>query len=149
MTQMHHGTEPPRMTSGTWTGWVVFASIMLMINGSINIVQGLVALLQDDYFVVLQDDYFVVPSGDELLITDFTGWGIVMILWGALLALGGFGLYSGQSWARWFAIFVASLGILLQIAFLNTFPIWSAVIIGLDVLIIFALTARWDEARPV
>ena len=141
MTQMHHGTEPPRMTSGSWTGWVVFASIMLMINGSINVVQGLVALLQDDYFLV--------PTGDELLITDFTGWGIAMLLWGALLALGGFGLYSGQSWARWFAIFVASLGILLQIAFLNTFPIWSAVIIGLDVLIIFALTARWDEARPV
>ena len=141
MTQMHHGTEPPRMTSGSWTGWVVFASIMLMINGSINVVQGLVALLQDDYFLV--------PTGDELLITDFTGWGIAMLLWGALLALGGFGLYSGQSWARWFAIFVASLGILLQIAFLNTFPIWSAVIIGLDVLIIFALTARWDEARPM
>ena len=141
MTQMHHGTEPPRMTSGSWTGWVVFASIMLMINGSINVVQGLVALLQDDYFLV--------PTGDELLLTDFTGWGIAMLLWGALLALGGFGLYSGQSWARWFAIFVASLGILLQIAFLNTFPIWSAVIIGLDVLIIFALTARWDEARPV
>ena len=141
MTQMHHGTEPPRMTSGSWTGWVVFASIMLMINGSINVVQGLVALLQDDYFLV--------PSGDELLLTDFTGWGIAMLLWGALLALGGFGLYSGQSWARWFAIFVASLGILLQIAFLNTVPIWSALIIGLDVLIIFALTARWDEARPM
>jgi hypothetical protein len=141
MTQMHQRPEPPRMTSGSWTGWVVFASIMLMINGSINVVQGLVALLQDDYFLV--------PSGDELLLTDFTGWGIAMILWGALLGLGGFGLYSGQGWARWFAIFVASLGILLQIAFLNTFPIWSAVIIGLDVLIIFALTARWDEARPM
>ena len=141
MTQMHHPTEPPHVSSGSWTGWVVFASIMLMINGSINVVQGLVALLQDDYFLV--------PNGDELLLTDFTGWGIAMLLWGALLALGGFGLFSGQSWARWFAIFVASLGILLQIAFLNTFPIWSVVIIGLDVVIIFALTARWDEARPM
>ena len=141
MTQMQHRPQPPNVSSGAWAGWIVFASIMLMVNGAINVVQGLVALLQDDYFLI--------PTGDELLLTDFTGWGIAMLLWGGLLILGGFALYAGQAWGRWFAIGVAALSILLQIAFLKGFPIWSAMIIAFDVLIIYALTARWDEARDL
>lgn len=122
-----------------WTGWALFAAIMLAVNGGINVIQGLVA--------VLQDDYFAVRDGDELLITDFTGWGVVMLLWGALLLLAAFSLFKGSGWARWFAIFVAGLSILVQVAFLAAFPIWSLVIIGIDVTVILALSVHWDAAR--
>ena len=138
MSQTHPPTRAPRTTSGAWAGWISFAAIMLMVTGAINLVQGLVALFQDDYFLV--------RTGDELLITDFTGWGIIMLVWAALLFIGGLSLSAGRGWARWFAIFVACLSILVQIAFLNGFPILSAMIIALDVLVIFALSAHWDEA---
>jgi hypothetical protein len=138
MSQTQHPMQPPRVTSGAWAGWVAFASIMLMLTGAINGVQGFVALFQDDYFLV--------RTGDELLITDFTGWGIIMLVWATLLVIAGWSLFAGRSWARWFAVFAACLSILVQIAFLNSFPIWSAMIIALDVLVIFALSAHWDEA---
>jgi len=112
---------------------------MLLVTGGVNVVQGLVALLQDDYFVA--------RAGDQLVITDFSAWGVVLIIWGTLLLIGGLGLWGGRGWGRWFAVAVACLSILVQILFISAYPVWSLVIIALDVAVIFALTAHWDEAR--
>jgi hypothetical protein len=122
-----------------WTGWVVFASIMLAVVGAINAMQGFVALFEDTYFVVQSDN--------ELLVGDFTVWGTVMVIWGALQIAAAMGLNSGRGWARVMAIAIAGVSILVQVAFLAAFPAWSLLIIALDVIIIFALTAHWQEAR--
>jgi hypothetical protein len=125
--------------SGRWTGWVVFASIMLVVVGGINIIQGLAALLNDSYFVV--------RSGNDLLIANFDTWGVIMVVWGAAQSLAGLGLNSGRGWARVVAIVVAAVSMIVQTLFLAAYPIWSVMIIALDVIIIYALTARWAEAR--
>ena len=70
-----------------------------------------------------------------------------MLLWGVLLATAGFGVAAGKGWARWFAVVVVCVNVVAQIGFLSAYPIWSAIMILLDVLVIFALTARWDEAQ--
>jgi hypothetical protein len=124
---------------GPWTGWVVFASIMLCVVGAVNGVQGFVALFNDEYFLV--------RAGDHLLVTDYTGWGIVMVAWAILQIAAGFGLNSGKGWARVLAIIAACVSILMQTLFLSAYPIWSIVIIALDIIVVYALTARWAEAR--
>jgi hypothetical protein len=126
-------------TSGRWTGWVVFASIMLVVVGGINIIQGLAALLNDSYFVV--------RSGNDLLIANFDTWGVILVVWGAVQAGAGLGLNSGHGWARVVAIIVAAVSMIIQTLFLAAYPIWSVMIIALDVIVIYALTARWAEAR--
>jgi len=125
--------------SGRWTGWVVFASIMLAVVGGINIIQGLAALFDDSIFVV--------RSGDQLLIADFDTWGVALLVFGAAQAGAGLGLNSGHGWARIVAIVVACISILGQTLFLSAYPIWSVMIIAIDVIVIYALTARWAEAR--
>jgi hypothetical protein len=125
--------------SGSWTGWVVFASIMLVVVGGINVIQGLAALFNDSIFVVRSDD--------QLLVADFDTWGVALLVFGAAQAAAGWGLNSGHGWARVTAIIVASISILGQTLFLSAYPIWSVMIIALDVIVIFALTARWAEAR--
>lgn len=132
-------TSVTGVSSTAWTGWVVFASLMLAVVGGINIVQGLVALSQDDYFLV--------RSGDQLLLFDFQAWGWVLLIWGIAQLGTGIGLNFGQGWARVLAIFVACVSILIQTLFLAAYPIWSAIIITLDVIVVYALTARWTEAR--
>jgi hypothetical protein len=122
-----------------WTGWVVFASIMLVVIGALNIIQGLVALIREAYFVV--------PAGDHLLIFNYKAWGVVMLIWGAVQLVAGWGLNGGHGWGRVLAIAVACVSILLQTMFLSAFPIWSVIIIALDVIVVFALTARWSEAK--
>jgi len=124
--------------SGTWAGWVAFAGIMLALIGFFDILQGLTALTKDDYFAV---------AGGELLVFDFTTWGWILLIWGVLLIVAGFGLLSGKGWARWFAIVLVFANAIAQAGFLSAYPIWSTIVIALGVFVLFALTARWEEAR--
>jgi hypothetical protein len=128
---------PPESTA--WTGWIVFASIMLAVVGLINIIQGLTALLDETYYVA--------ASSGGLLIGDLTVWGVILLIWGGSQVAAGMGLNSGHGWARVLALLVAGVSILVQMVLLSAQPIWSLVIIALDVIVIFALTVHWSEAR--
>jgi hypothetical protein len=128
----------PVQGSGAWAGWVAFAGIMLALIGFFDILQGVTALTDDGYFVA---------AGGDLLVFDFTTWGWILLIWGALLVLGGFGLLAAKSWSRWLAIGLIFVNTIAQVGFLAAYPIWSAILIALDVFVLYALTARWDEAR--
>ena len=127
------------MNSKSMAGWIGFAGIMLLIVGSIDFVQGLIALFDHEYYVV---------TGSGFLVVDLTGWGWIMLIWGVLLVLAGLGLLSAQGWARWFAIVVVSLNFIAQLGFLgnSAYPIWSLTVIALNVILLYALTARWSES---
>jgi hypothetical protein len=127
------------MNSKSMAGWIGFAGILMLIVGSIDFMQGLIALFDDEYFVVTEAGFLVL---------DLTGWGWAMLIWGALLVLAGLGLLSAQSWARWFAIVVVSLNFVAQLGFLGNsqYPLWSLTVIALNIIVLYALTARWSES---
>jgi hypothetical protein len=97
MTQLapRSSTVPPRRgargTSG-WVGWVAFAGVTMTILGVFHIVQGLVALLKDDYLVV--------PSSGLLVDAGYTAWGWAHVVTGAVVLVAGFMVFAGQVWAR-------------------------------------------------
>ena len=119
-------------------GMVAFAGIMLALIGFMDILQGVTALFNDEYFAV---------RGGDLLVLDFTAWGWITLIWGVALVAAGFGLLSGRGGARIFALVVVFINMLMQIAFLAAYPIWSTIIIALDAFVLYALTARWDEVK--
>jgi hypothetical protein len=125
-------------------GWIVFAAMMLLVVGSLDAFEGLIAIVRDNYYAI---------HGDQLIVVDTTTWGWVMLIWGIALFLVGLALWGGSAWARWVAIVLAALNLLGQLGWLgNTgYPLWSLVIVGLNVMIIYALTVRWegypDEVR--
>ena len=127
------------MNSKSMAGWVGFAGILLLVVGSIDFFQGLIALFDDDYYVVTASGFFIV---------DLTAWGWIMLVWGVLLFFAGLGLLGGQSWARWFAIVVVSLNVLAQLGFLGNsqYPLWALTALALNVVVLYALTARWSES---
>jgi hypothetical protein len=129
------------MNSKSMAGWIGFAGIMLLIIGSIDFFQGLIALFEDEYFVVTASGFLVV---------DVTAWGWIMLIWGVLLFLGGLGLIAGQEWARWFSIVVVSLNFIGQLGFLGNgqYPVWSLTVMALNIIVLYALTARWTESVP-
>jgi hypothetical protein len=140
MTQLHEPVAPQgARPSEAWAGWVVFAATILVLVGCLHLIQGLVALFDEGYLVT--------ATKDDLLLVNVDAWGVVMLIWGLLLAGTGIMLAYGSGVARWFAIFLAFVGVILQIGFLSAYPIWSVIVIALDVFVIFALTARWAEAR--
>jgi hypothetical protein len=127
------------MNSKSMAGWIGFAGILLVIVGSIDFFQGLIALFEDEYFVVTASGFLVV---------DLTAWGWIMLIWGVLLISAGLGLASGQGWARWLAIVVVALNFIVQLGFLGNsqYPLWSLTVMALNVIVLYALTARWSES---
>jgi hypothetical protein len=127
------------MNSKSMAGWIGFAGILLLVVGSIDFFQGLIALFDDNYYVV---------TASGFLIVDLTAWGWIMLVWGVLLFFAGLGLLGGQSWARWFAIVVVSLNVLAQLGFLGNsqYPLWALTALALNVVVLYALTARWSES---
>jgi hypothetical protein len=121
-----------------WGGWIVFAAIVLLMVGAMDVIQGFVAIFQDEY---------VVATRKGLAIVDVTTWGWTTVLWGVVIALAGFGLLSAAGWARWLAIIGVGINAVQQVAFMANFPkaypLWNILIITLNVLVLFALTARW------
>ena len=120
-----------------WVGWIGFAGIVLILNGAFSALQGVVALIGSNTY------YVVVPGG--LLLFDVTGWGWWNIVIGLLLVIVGISLLTGAGWARVVAIIIASLSALGQLLLLPAQPWWSVIVIAINVLVIYALTAHGRE----
>jgi len=142
VTRMDTGRMP--MSADTreqtgWVGWIVFAGFMLMMVGSFHIIEGLIALFRDEVFLV-------GPRGLAVNV-DYTAWGWVHLIGGILAIATGAGLLAGQMWARILAVIVAFASAIINMAFLPAYPIWSAILIGIDVLVIWAITMHGAEVR--
>ena len=119
--------------STTAIGLTVFAGVMMIVLGVMQVIQGAVALFNDDFYVVGQEWVFEF---------DLTTWGWIHLLVGALLAVAGFFVFQGALWARLVGIAVAAVSIVLNFMWLPYYPIWSLLIIALDVFVIWALTVH-------
>jgi hypothetical protein len=118
-------------------GWIFFAAVIMIITGVLDLVEGLIAVFRDKYYVL---------APDQIIVFDTTAWGWIMIVWGVFLILGGVALTRAATWARMVAIFLAALNVVGQLGWLgaSSYPVWSLVIVGLNVIVLYALTARWE-----
>ena len=126
-------------TKASMAGWIGFAGIVMLVIGGIDFFQGLIALFDDKYYVV---------TASGFLVFDLTAWGWIMLIWGVLLVLAGLGLLTGQGWARWFTIVVVGVNFFAQLGFLGNsqYPLWALTALALNVVVLYALTARWKES---
>lgn len=132
-------TVPVDHKSTGWVGWVVFASVMMGILGMFHAMAGLVALFKDDF-------YLVGASGLVLEI-DYAAWGWVHLGLGLLLGFAALSLLGGRLYGRVVGILVASLSALANLAFISAYPVWSVLMIAIDVVVIFAITVHGRELR--
>jgi hypothetical protein len=144
-------SQPPEHRSATptsaskyppaspWVGWIAFAGTMMALLGTFHIFAGLVALFNDDY-------YLVGRSG-LLVDVDFTTWGWVHVIGGLAVILAGVGVFAGQVWARTVGVVIALVSALVNLAFLSAYPLWSLIMITLDVVVILALTVHGSDIK--
>jgi hypothetical protein len=124
---------------GAWAGLIGFAGTMLLLIGAINVFEGLLAVLAGER---------VMATADAFVLVNMTSWGWTLVVSGVLLIALGIGLLMWGSWARMTAIVVLGLHAASQVVWLGAYPIWSLLMIALDILVLFALTVRWSAARP-
>jgi hypothetical protein len=122
-----------------WVGLIVFGGVMMLMMGGFQIIQGIVALFRDEYYLVTRNGL--------LLTFDFTTWGWIHLIIGLVAVGAGFGVLMGQMWGRILGILIAVVSALANIAFLPADPIWSTIVIAVDVLVIYALTVHGAETK--
>jgi uncharacterized membrane protein len=93
-------------------------------------------------------DERVVATADDFVVVDVTSWGWTLIVAGTVMLGAGTGLLAGAAWARVGSIVVIGLHAVAQVLWLGAYPIWSLLMIVLDIVVLFALCSRWSEFRP-
>jgi hypothetical protein len=116
-----------------WGGWIIFASVMMILAGTLNAMHGLVAIFNDEWVVWTN-------RGDLYL--DLTTWGWIHLAVGIAVVLAGFGLLTGNVLARAIAVLLAGASIVANFLYMPAYPIWALTIIAIDVFVIFAVTAH-------
>ena len=124
---------------GFRSDYVDFAAVLMIIVGALDFFQGLIAIIRGSYFEL-------DPNG--ILIVDLLAWGFGLLFGGFLIAATGVGLWFRTSVARWFAIGVAAVNIIVELGFAGgtQWPLWGLVVIALDIFILYALIVHWRGA---
>ena len=132
---MAHTTQETydREYSGAAVGLTATAAVLMILIGCFHVIQGIVALANDTFFVIGEEYVFEF---------DVTSWGWIHIIAGAIVALAGFFLFTGSVIARTVAVIVASISILASFAWMPYYPWWSMLVIAFDVFVIWAVTAH-------
>ncbi|WP_328393478.1 DUF7144 family membrane protein [Nocardia sp. NBC_00416] len=115
-------------------GISITAAIMLLIVGVVSVLQGVAALVSDDFYVTDTDYVFAF---------DTTTWGWVHLVLGIVALICASGLMFGTVWGRYSALAIAALVTLANFLSLPYYPTWSVVIIALSVVVIWAVTT-WE-----
>jgi hypothetical protein len=121
-----------------WVGWIVFAGTMMIVGGVLNVVYGLIAAINDDW---------VVFGNRANLYLDLSEWGWIHMGLGVIVTLAGIFLFTGNILARTVGVIVAAVSILANFVWMPVYPVWSLIVVTLDVLVIWALTAHGAEMK--
>ena len=122
-----------RPVSGAAVGFAVFAGSLMIMMGSFHGIVGLAAIFKNEFFLV---------SPNYLFELDVTAWGWLHLLGGVLVLAAGFGLFTGAVWARSIGVLIAIGSGIVNFMWLPYYPVWSALMIALDVAIVWALTVH-------
>ena len=120
------------------SGWWVFAGVLLLVAGVLNIIYGIAAIGDSKFFT---EDTTYILSG-------LNTWGWVHLIVGVLELVAAFSLFAGGEFGRWFGIFVASLNAIGALLALPAYPFWSLAIFALAIIIIYKLS-EGPEGNPV
>ena len=133
------GTEmQEREPSGWAIGWITFAAFMMIMIGACHAIAGLVAIIDDNFYVVGRDYIFKF---------DTTTWGWIHLLLGIVVGLAGISLFSGAIWARTVGVILAVISAIAAFAWLPHYPVWGIIIIAMAVAVMWALTAHGRDLQ--
>jgi hypothetical protein len=123
--------EARRHTEGHGYGFVLFASILLVVVGCFNVIQGIAAIANSHVFI----------ANAHYVFGNLKTWGWITLILGVLMLLGAIGVLAGNQLARWFAVVVIALNAIDQMFFIPAYPFWALTIIAMDVVALYGLCA--------
>jgi len=123
-----------------WVGWIFFAGFKMTMLGTFQMIEGLTILLNSKWLVTTESN---------LLLLNFASWGWGHLLLGLAVLLAGFGVMKGSVWARTVGVLLALVSAVANLASINIYPLWSLIMIAVNVAVIFALTVHGSEVKEL
>ncbi|MBO0685172.1 MAG: hypothetical protein J2P45_18625 [Candidatus Dormibacteraeota bacterium] len=133
-TQAENTQPPARTRTFAPDGWVLFAGVMILFSGIFNAFDGFWALWRAHAF------FGPVPAGP------LRAYAWLWLGFALLLIIAGLGVLAGQPLARWFGIVVVGLNAFSHLLAVTSFPVWSVVLLVIDVMILYGLTVHWGRS---
>lgn len=113
----------------TLSGWWVFAGVLLLVTGILNIVYGIAAIGDSKFFT----------ENATYIVSGLNTWGWITMIIGVLELVAAFSLFSGGEFGRWFGIFIAAVNSIGALLSIPAYPFWSLAIFALAIIIIYKL----------
>ena len=126
-----------QVAEGRGYGLLIFASVMLLVAGFWNLIQGITGIARSHVYV----------ANAHYVFGDLRSWGWVTLVLSILMLLAGIGVLIGNQLARWFGVAVLGLDAIAQMFFIPAYPFWSLTIIALDVVALYGLCAYGSRAN--
>ncbi len=123
-------------------GWIAFAAFMMILIGSFHTIAGLAGIIEDQVYGVAPALGTEAQGDVYFLELDVTTWGWIHLIFGIIVLLAGFGLFSGAVWARTVGVILAVISAIVNFAWLPWYPVWSITMIAISVAVIWALTTH-------
>jgi hypothetical protein len=121
-----------------WTGWVAFASFALLLAGIFHLIAGFVALFKDDIYLSINNVAWVFS---------YSSWGWIHIIGGILSIIAAGSLMQGKMYGRIIAVIVAFFAAIANMAFIPIYPVWSIIMLVIDILVIWAVIVHGSEMK--
>ena len=119
-------------------GWILFAGVMVMVAGFLNLIYGIAAIDNSGTFV--EGSRFVIFD-------DLNTWGWIHAAIGVVQLIAAFSIWSGNEFGRFIGILSAAVSAVAIILFVNAFPFAALGIFILDLLVIYGLVVYGGRAR--
>jgi hypothetical protein len=126
------GTSRDYVGDTSGDGWVLFAGTMLLMVGTLNVIDGIAAISDSTFFT----------ENARFVLSNLNTWGWIILLLGVTQVLAAFGIWARTPGVRWFGVAVAALNGIAQLLFIPAYPFWSLALFTLDILVIYGLIAH-------
>ena len=143
MTSLDPSMRDPQRTAGpalyqeeSGEGWLLFAGIMIVIVGVLNVIYGIAAIGDSSFFV-----------DQKYILSNLNTWGWVTLILGALQILAAFSIWRGGQFGRWFGIIAAGLSSIAALLSIPAYPFWSLAIFAVDIAIVYGLAVYGGQGR--
>jgi tetrahydromethanopterin S-methyltransferase subunit C len=119
-------------------GRVVFAAILLLLVGTLNIIYGIGAIADANFYA----------NDTRYILTNLNALGWLLILVGLIQLTGGFSLLSGNPYGRLIGIVAGSLGAIDALLSMgNSHPWWNLAIFALCVWVVYGIVVYGEDER--
>ena len=120
-------------------GWILFAGIMLMLVGVLNVIWGIAAIADSSFFI----------HNTRYILSNLNTWGWVTLVIGVVQMFAAYSIWAGNQFGRWVGIAVAGLSAIGALMSIPAYPFWSLAIFAVDILVIYGLSAYGGQHRSL